>query len=307
MKILFATDGSESARAALDFVQGFPFPEDSEIILLTVIDKNVFKADADKGLSEEQREALQATEKTLHEEGEQLLTKEADRLRQAGWAGFTQVRTGHPAKEIVDAAETLGVDLVILGSHGLTGIKHYLLGSVSSTVLEYAPCSVLIFRKPQTKPGAEKEAQLSEQDRELRLLLAYDDSGPARKAVDFCAALPLGDRVHLVVLTVLPLVTLYRQDIRQRLSWFWHEKKRAAQDALHRVTKEVRWATPNVSAELRESSDVSHAVQNVATELNSDLIVLGHKGKGAIEKFLLGSVTTRIARHAPCSVLAVRK
>jgi nucleotide-binding universal stress UspA family protein len=138
------------------------------------------------------------------------------------------------------------------------------------------------------------------------MLLAYDDSVPARRAVEFCTSLPLDKQTAVTVLTVLPLVTLYRQDIRQRLSWLWLEKKKQALAGLDRVTKEIRWVTPHVEAQLREAADVSDEILNAATEYRSDLIVLGHKGKGTIEKFLLGSIATRIAHHAACSVLAVR-
>ena len=87
----------------------------------------------------------------------------------------------------------------------------------------------------------------------------------------------------------------------------WLEKKKQALAALERVKEEIGLTTKHVETQLRESPDVSDEILQAATELDSDLIVLGHKGKGAIKKFLLGSVTTRIAHHAPCSVLAVRK
>jgi nucleotide-binding universal stress UspA family protein len=55
-----------------------------------------------------------------------------------------------------------------------------------------------------------------------------------------------------------------------------------------------------------ESGDVTNAILNTATDLDSDLIVVGHKGTGAIEKFLIGSVAARIGHHADRSVLAIR-
>jgi nucleotide-binding universal stress UspA family protein len=102
------------------------------------------------------------------------------------------------------------------------------------------------------------------------------------------------------------LVKLYRQDIKQRLSWVWKEKKKLAQKSLDRLSNEVKWTTPHISTQLREAADVSQEILDLAEQTQCHLILLGHKGKGAIEKFLLGSVTTRIAHHAPCSVLAVR-
>ncbi len=297
MKILFATDGSETARAALDFMLAFPFPKDCDITLISVIEKDKLANPDAGGLSQEQQTALQETEDAVIESCDEMLTEEAERVREAGWAGRKLIRSGHPADEIVRAATELKVNLVVVGSHGLTGIKRYLLGSVSATVLEYAHCSVMIVK------GAHERRT---QDDRLRILLAYDDSASSRHAVDFCANLPLGDQVEITALSVLPLVTLYRQDIKQRLSWFWQQKKRAAERALERVTKEIEWATPNVDFELRESGDVTEEILTTANTLDSDLIVVGHKGRGAIERFLIGSTTGRIAHHASCPVLAVR-
>jgi nucleotide-binding universal stress UspA family protein len=304
MKILLATDGSESAQAAVDLLEAFPFPRDSEVIVLTVIDHSVFRDKHIAASSDEHRQALEEAEKLAGEEAGMLLADEAARLRKAGWTVITQVRTGHPAEEIIRAAGEPGVDLVMVGSHGLAGVKRFLLGSVSEHVLKYARCSVLIVRKPETEAGTTRAAETM--PRRLGVLLAFDDSAPARRAVELCASLPLDERAEVTALTVLPLVTVFRQDIRQRLSYVWQEKKKAAHAALDRVTSEVRRATPHVTAQLRERPDESQAILDAATELNSDLIILGYKGKSAIEKFLLGSVTTRVARHAPCSVLAVR-
>lgn len=299
MKILLATDGSESARAAVDCLLRFPFPRNSEVTLLTVIDRNVFKNEEVSSINEEQRDELEETEKIVQVAAQELLAEEATRLTGAGWSESRELRIGHPAEEIVRLAEQLGSDCIVVGSHGTSGIRRFLLGSVSDYVLQYAPCSVLIVKKD--------DIHCAETGKPLRLLLSYDDSPSARKAVEFCASLPMDEQAKVTALTVLPLVKMYRQDIRQRLSWLWLEKKKQALAALERVKKEIGLTTQHVETQLRESPDVSDEILQAATELDSDLIVLGHKGKGAIKKFLLGSVTTRIAHHAPCSVLAVRK
>jgi nucleotide-binding universal stress UspA family protein len=301
MNILLATDGSDSAKAAAQFIQHFPFPKDSELTVLTVIDENLVVDRQASELDEETRSALQDAERSVYHEAQQLLEAEAARLREAGWRASTAARTGHCAGEIIKAAEALGSDLIVLGSHGLGGIKSFLMGSVSHKLLHYAPCSVLIVKHPPIAAPAAQEAQQS-----WSILLAYDDSKPAKNAVRLCASLPLGETAQVTALTVLPLVKIYRQDIRQRLSPIWHQKKVAAQQALDQVVKGLHSATPQVSAQLRESPNVCQEILNAAAELDSDLIMLGDKGTGAFERFLLGSVTQRVARHAACSVWVVR-
>jgi len=60
-----------------------------------------------------------------------------------------QVRFGQPSHEIVDLAKSLKTDLIIMATHGRTGLKHVLLGSTAERVVRYAPCPVLVVREHQ--------------------------------------------------------------------------------------------------------------------------------------------------------------
>ena len=68
----------------------------------------------------------------------------------------------------------------------------------------------------------------------------------------------------------------------------------------------LQGSLPNVSSRVREGDNSAHEVIEEATESNSNLIMLGSKGKKAIKRFLLGSMTSHVARHAHCSVWVVR-
>jgi nucleotide-binding universal stress UspA family protein len=299
MRVLLATDGSDSAAAALKFLAGFPFPAGSEAIVLSVIDNRSFPLDDEFG--DAFGIDLQETREVQQGETERLLAATGQRLREAGWAGATQIRNGDPAEEIIQAAEEQDVDLVVLGSHGTTGIGRFLLGSVSDRVLSHAPCSVLIVRAP----AAPQPAAAAGRDR-WRILLAHDSSEASAKALSLCASLPLDDTAEVTAVRVMPLVTGYRQDIQQQLNTIWQQKKQAAGASLEEAVQALRWSTPHVAAELREAEDVSAEILDMAEQSGTDLIMLGCKGRSAIQRFLLGSKTNRIARHAQCSVWAVR-
>ena len=306
MKILLATDGSDNAKAAGDFLTRFPLPAGTEVRLLNVIRDTFLKYEEWedwKGLSDAHRTEFQEAEQLLREEREGLLSKEVERLGSAGWTCSTDVRIGQPADEILGAAAALGTNLIVLGSVGTSGFREFHLGRVANAVLEYAPFSVLLVKPPA---AAETAATAGTEKAPLRILVAFDGSHTSRKAVDFCQSLPLDAQTEVHVLAVLRLMHGFRQDIQQRLSNVWHQKKTAAKAALESVAKDEKWTTPNVTSELLESLSVTEAILDVAKQQRSDLIVLGNKGKGSIESFLLGSVTRRITRHAPCSVLAVR-
>ncbi len=304
MKILLATDGSDTARAATDFLLAFPLPPDTEVMVLTVV-KEVLGADEVQKLSAEHRDAFDEAREAAEAEARRLLDDEVERVRKAGLAASGQIRRGHPAEEIVRLATESRSEIVAVGSHGWGGAKRFLLGSVSDRVFEYAPCSVLVV-KPRAA-DAQTSSPPAGKDRPWRLLLAYDDSPPAKKAVALCASLPLPSQAGIDAVTVMPMIRMYRQDIRQQLSWVWQGKKRAAEMALQWVAAEVGGKDVSISTELIEDANVSQAVLDAANRHRSDLIVIGHKGKKAFERFLTGSVTARIAHHAPCSVLSVRE
>jgi nucleotide-binding universal stress UspA family protein len=306
MKILLATDGSDNARAAGDFLTRFAFPAGTEVRLLNVIRDTFLKYEEWEdwqGQSEEHRTELQEAEQLLREEREGMLSTEAERLGSAGWTCSTEVRIGQPADEILGATASLGSNLIVLSSVGASGLREFHLGRVANAVLEYAPFSVLLVKPP----GAAEAAAVAGTERvPLRILVAFDGSPVSRKAVDFCQSLPLDAQTEVHVLAILRLMRGFRHDIQQRLSDVWRQKKTAAKTALESVSKDEKWTIPNVTSELLESLSVTEAILDVATQRRSDLIVLGNKGKGSIESFLLGSGTRRITRHAPCSVLAVR-
>jgi nucleotide-binding universal stress UspA family protein len=77
--------------------------------------------------------------------------------------------------------------------------------------------------------------------------------------------------------------------------------------ALEWLVREMDWKTPDIATQLVESEDVSQAILDGADAFGSDLIVLGNKSKKALQRFLLGSSTARVAHHASCSILAVRE
>jgi nucleotide-binding universal stress UspA family protein len=298
MNILLATDGSDYADTALDFLLRFPFPDTTSVILLTVIDKRVFVDAESVELTQAQSDALHVVRNTVREEAQALLDAAAQRIRGRGWAVTVQLRSGDVAEEIIVAAEESQVELVVVGSHGLSPGGRFRLGSVTTQVLMYAPCSVLIVKQPEAGSSLPES---------WRVLLAYDDSAPARKAVELCASLPWGAGDAAEVVTALTLITGFRQDIRQHMSPVWQQKKIAARAALDGAAVKLRGSIPEVTSQLREGTSSAQEIIEAAEAAGSNLIVLGNRGKSPLQRFLLGSTTGDVARHAPCSVLVVRE
>lgn len=305
MRVLLGTDGSDTARAAVRFIAGFPFPPDTEVRVLSVI-KDVLRDHAIETLTPEQWDAFEHTKDTTQAEIDALMEADATLLREAGLAVSTEVRTGHPAAEILTAAEEGEVDLIVVGAHGLTGFKRFLLGSISSQVLQSANRSVMIVRKPERDCEGGQISLPAIASHPWRFLACYDGSPSSAKAIDFLKSLNVDDQSSVHLLTVLPMVTMFRQDIRQEMNWIWQEKKRDERARLDDVAEQLRHLPIHVTTDLVEAGDVSSSILAAGDDFDADLLILGHKGKGAIEKFLMGSVTPRIAHHSCRSVLAVR-
>ena len=85
---------------------------------------------------------------SVKEEAEKTLVTYVDALRERGIPVEAVVREGYPATVIVDEAREMDADLIVIGTHGLSGIKHLLLGSIAERVVQRAPCPVLTVKTP---------------------------------------------------------------------------------------------------------------------------------------------------------------
>lgn len=87
--------------------------------------------------------------KNVKEEATRTLSEHAERVRQHGVAVEEVTREGYPATVIEEEASEQRADLIVIGSRGLTGLKHLLLGSVAERVVQKSPCPVLTVKTPR--------------------------------------------------------------------------------------------------------------------------------------------------------------
>ena len=142
--IVFCTDFSESSRVAgqhaIDLARVFGAP----LILIHVLDSWAgFPAYEDSVPGE-----LQNVVRAMEEEAKLKLKSLTKEFQKEVGNVTTQCRTGVPAEEIVAAADDASAQLIVMGTHGWTGVKHLLLGSVAEKVLRMAKCPVLVVRSP---------------------------------------------------------------------------------------------------------------------------------------------------------------
>lgn len=147
MKILVATDGTEHSREALDAVLYLNLSDGDEIKVISVVDMAIPPAvDLYGGFlpaTNEYETAIRANiEKIVEEAGQHLKDKISnDKIHIS-----TETFSGSPESRIVETAEEMPADMIIVGSHGYNRWERLLLGSVSDSVVHHAPCSVLVVR-----------------------------------------------------------------------------------------------------------------------------------------------------------------
>ena len=149
-KILVPVDFSDSSRAALEYAAGLARPFDATIDLL-----HVWQAPAFIGAMT--LPEVPATEATMVElvkkNAEEASIRFAGEAEKHGWrVREARCEPGVPAHTIVAVAKRGNYDLVVIGTHGRTGLAHVLMGSVAETVVRHAECPVLTVRVKKTTP-----------------------------------------------------------------------------------------------------------------------------------------------------------
>ena len=143
MKILLATDGSEYSMAAAQSVAKRPWPDYSEVKVISVVHAGDPVGEPWKGTPED----IARIESESLSQGEDDVAAAQRVLADAGLKALGQVLRGYPKSIIVDEAKAWGADLIVVGSHGWRGITRLLIGSVSEAVAMHAHCSVEVIRR----------------------------------------------------------------------------------------------------------------------------------------------------------------
>ncbi len=141
-RVLFAADASKYSQGACSFLCKRFLPESSHVTVLSIVEPAVTEL-ATEYLSKEQLAQITAPKRAATE---QLVAQFRERFLKDGYTVTTEVQTNHLTDSILQLAKLTNSDLLVAGSRGLTGSERLQLGSVSETLLKYAPCSVLIVR-----------------------------------------------------------------------------------------------------------------------------------------------------------------
>lgn len=286
-KLLVATDFSDPGRAA----------EDAAIVLASRFGAELHWLHAlEVPLPIFEPYAVAVPEATIgaaRTSAKEKLDQAAKRAQEAGVDGTTYLGEVPAAYAIADRAKEIGADLVVVGTHGHTGIKRVVLGSVAEHAVKLSPCSVLTV-----KDGALAEPAKC-------IVVGVDFSEGASDALETAVDLAqeFGAVLHLVHALDLriPFVTPYEVSVPDNVI------ERAHSEAVAKLEEMAQGITgvDVVKHEVR-SAPPSFALIDAAADHEADLVITGSRGLTGLKHMVLGSVAERTLRGAPCSVWTVR-
>lgn len=298
MQVLLAVDQSRDAQLAARFLKRVRLPRGAVLWMVHVagIPYAVSRFPGKQRL-------LAAWRKDTAMRARRLIDRLAPPLRVQGIKVRLLVKEGSAGPVLLDTAERCRADLTVLGPHGHSRLMQFLLGSVSELFLNEAPTSVLIVRDwpPRSR------------DRGMGLVLTMDFSKDAKRAARFLSRLRLPPGSRVMVLHVEeredPMLHrisgLGRIDLSQAVEREMHDRKRSTLAMLERLGN--RFARQGLAVDhVFAQGDPAEEILRAAERHRADLIVMGSKGLTGLERYLLGSVSRKVARHASCSVLVVR-
>lgn len=199
---------------------------------------------------------------------------------------------------ILDYAERVGADLIVMATHGRRGVDHALIGSIAEAVVRRSACPVLTVR-----PTADHI-----ETRPQRVLVPIDLSVHARRALAHARELIEGSEAELHLVHVAqPFPNYGVVDMPPEAEEISDQERGAIEAAMREIAAEVLGAAPAVTLHVKSAiGNPAAIVLDLAGRLDVDLIVLGSHGRSGIRRFWLGSVTEKVVQLAPCPVFTVK-
>lgn len=245
----------------------------------------------------------------LHQGTRRRLDELVNDLKARGIQAEAHLRVGRPFMEIAEAARAVATDLVVVTTHGFTGLKHVLLGSTAERVVRHAPCPVWVVRQPPASPppAPTPEAGSGAAGFALRrVVMSTDFSEPSRAALAYAQAVAARFRAELILVHVAerPLVDPHLTEIDTQA--YEDHAWQSTQQQLDKAINALRAAGLQAGGRLLSGVPWNEVVELARCEA-ADLIVAGTHGYTGLKHILLGSTAERILRHAPCPVVVVRE
>ncbi|MDQ6832058.1 MAG: universal stress protein [Chloroflexota bacterium] len=300
--ILVPLDGSHLAAAALPYAVALARAADARITLLAILEPVPAHVGLPSAAGQEADER-RVTESTAY------LEFVAAPLRATGLAVTTVVRHGNPAETILADAEDEDCSLVVMGTHGRTGLERARAGSVARHVLRHAIVPTLVV-PPGNDAATEGEVAIAE------VTVPLDGSDLAEEALPIAARIAAALSVPLTLLRVMPsLASLTSTGWDAGYSAFYpvsdemlRDEEGAVEEYLQAIAARLREAGLEVGTRW-ERSVTNRAEEMIAASLAkrpTGIAVMASHGRGGVLRWALGSTAEGVLDQSPCPILIVR-
>ena len=289
--ILVPLDGSELAERALPYAERLARARAGHMLLVRA-------AELFLPTGEECVEA----EHPFVADGRAYLHAIAEKLRGAGVPVETVVPYGRPVDEIVALIGSRHADLVVMASHGRSGLGRWLYGSVADALMRQSPAPIVLVPPDTVSPTGITWP--------TRILVPLDGSGSAELALGPAMALAAQVGSELVLVQVVPwppyvipdaagIVTLEPEELLATAQSYLQDVAQRLKDC-HAPTK------PSVRCKAVLRRSVATSIADLAEQESADLIAMTTHGRGGLQRLVLGSVATGTLRSTATPLLLVR-
>lgn len=288
--ILVPTDFSEHAETAIEAAETLAKPLGAEIRVLHVLHLPV------QAVTPEMAVVPVGFWQDLRAHAERKLDETRQAVESRGVRCSTEIVEDIPGFAIAAAAKRANADLIVMGSRGLTGLKHVILGSVAERTVRNAPCPVLTVKHD----GANA----------LRLrtiLVPMDFSAASHRALDLAKQLAkAAGPAHLILVHAYYVPIELEQFLIQQGDPVIERLSESVTKDLEKMLTGLQDA--GISSEyLANRGAPEQLIVEIAKQKHADLIVMGTHGRRGLTHLLLGSVAERVVRTAECAVMTVQE
>jgi nucleotide-binding universal stress UspA family protein len=222
--------------------------------------------------------------------------------KQAGAAGqaiTTRIEVGIPSQAIQTVADTTGADLLVVGTHGRTGLEHVLIGSTAERVVRMAPCPVLTVKADKHGMSAVKIGTIK------RIVVPVDLSGCSLDALEYAAQFAKQIGASITILHAMEPVA-YGLDFSLTLAMEWKHHREYLEERLT-VLSACLTAHGVQADHVLQPGLPADSITAYVTQQDYDLMIMGTHGRRGLSHILVGSIAGAMLRHAACPVLTVRQ
>ncbi|MGZ8385561.1 MAG: universal stress protein [Nitrospira sp.] len=285
MRVVIGVDWSDQAFAAV--TQTFQLCHPTDVTLVHGVDLGILEHPVVAQAGNVQ--GYDDFRKAMVDSGHQLLERTAAMVP----AEVTSIRKvneiGSPAQLILDSAQNLSADLVVVGVRGRSRLSEAVLGSVSHRVLMHGSRPTLIVR------GAARKVQ--------RVLVAIEERNDADQIVKWVMQHPFADAVEFrVVHAIIPIGVNDPYDALGTSTW-WEGAERYAEELVKSTAGKLLNPRYTVSTKVAQGNPAA-VIEQEAKDM--DLVVVASHGRKGVSRFLLGSVSHAVVHHVTCPILVLR-